>query len=146
MKKTIALSCLLASCVVLTGCSFFWKKEEKKEDVKVTQFENLCAADSWSMTLWDYWFICTFDDGSFCNTKSYLDWECKKWDQFEEVKYSDNEWILYCPNTYNPVCWENGFVYMNDCLLERQWIEKSTTLRPEEWLCVEIESNENSSN
>ena len=114
MKKTFTLSCLLASCIVLTGCSFFWKDKKVEEENNVNvEFVDPCAAASWVFTLWELWSICKFDDWSFCSTTSFLEWECKKWDKYEEVKYSENKWLLYCSEDYDPVCWEDGYMYMN---------------------------------
>ena len=143
MKKTLALTCLLASCIILTGCSFF-SKDKKVEEVEENNVEFIdpCAVGSGYMTLWDFWYVCNFDDWSFCSTKDFLEWTCKKWDKFEEIKYSDNAWLLYCPLEYEPVCWENGYVYMNECLLDRQLIKKSETLKAIDWACVEIEVTE----
>ena len=143
MKKTLTLSCLLASCIVLTGCSFFWKdKKVEEENNNSVEFVDPCAAASWVFTLWELWSICKFDDWSFCSTTSFLEWECKKWDKYEEVKYSENKWLLYCSEDYDPVCWEDGYMYMNECLLERQEIKKSENLKAVNWVCVEVEETE----
>ena len=143
MKKTLTLSCLLASCIVLTGCSFFWKDKKVEEENNVNvEFVDPCAAASWVFTLWELWSICKFDDWSFCSTTSFLEWECKKWDKYEEVKYSENKWLLYCSEDYDPVCWEDGYMYMNECLLERQEIKKSENLKAVNWVCVEVEETE----
>lgn len=141
MKKTITVTCILVLCVLLVGW-FFYFKNQKKEDIKTVGFVDPCAVGWWYITLSDFWNICVFDDWSFCSAVSFLNWECKKWDKFEEKKYSDNESLLYCPVEYNPVCWEDGNVYMNSCIVERQWIQQSKTHKVVKWTCVPMDESE----
>lgn len=134
MKKTQSIWWLLLFWMVLSWCSFFWwDKQEEKTDY---EFYDPCSIWSWFISLWEYWNICKFDDWSFCSTTSFLDWTCKSWDKYEEVKYSDNDWLLNCPTDYVPVCWEDGYLYLNDCFLDRQWISKSQTLVEKDGACV----------
>jgi hypothetical protein len=71
-----------------------------------------------------------------------MNWECKQWDKFEEVKYSENESLLCCPVDYEPVCWEDGNVYMNSCILERNSLIQSKTLKVVKWACVPMNESE----
>ena len=140
MKKTITVLCILL-CFLLVGWIFFWKNQ-KQEEKKTVEYLDPCAVGWWKISLWEFWNVCVFDDGSFCSAVSFLNWECKKWDKYEEIKYSDNESLLYCPLDYEPVCWEDGFVYMNNCIIERQWIQKSKTHKPVKWACVPMDESE----
>ena len=141
MKKTVTVLCILAVCVLLVGWFFFWKNQ-KHEDKKQVEYFDPCVIGWWHISLWEFWNICVFEDGSFCSAVSFMNWECKQWDKFEEVKYSENESLLYCPADYEPVCWEDGKVYMNSCILERHSLVQSKTLKVVKWACVPMNESE----
>ena len=140
MKKTITVLCILL-CFLLVGWIYFWKNQKQDEE-KIVEILDPCTAEWGYLTWWEFWKICIFDDGSFCDAESFQKWVCKKWERIEEVKYSENESLLYCPVEYHPVCWEDGHVYMNSCILERQWLAQSKTQKVVKWTCVPMDESE----
>ena len=136
MKKSATLVTLLIMWVLLTWCF----RNKDKESIWIQEEEkDPCTQSWWIIENWEYWEICTFNDWSFCNLNSFLKWDCKKWDKYEEIKYTDNESLLNCPITFEPVCGEDWQTYANKCFLERQGINQAENAYVwEDWKCIYI--------
>lgn len=134
MKKSQLLLIITASCFLLTWC--FWNNDNND----FSEAKDPCTSNWWVIWTWEFWDECNFDDWSFCLLNSLLDWNCKKGEKFDNVKYNENEALYNCPITYEPVCWEDWQLYANNCFLERQGISKAENayLWPE-WNCIFVE-------
>ena len=139
MKRINTALWIVCLWILLAWCSFFWWDKEGSESDWKEQYDP-CSKWWGFITLWEYWNICKFADWSFCSTMSFLDWTCKSWDKYEDVKYTENNWLLNCSTDFAPVCWEDWNLYLNECFLERQDIKPSTTLVEKDWGCVEAQT------
>lgn len=68
MKKVTFWATLLAT-LLLCACSLNW-------DAKLKAAQDYCDSTNWTLTQQDNLYVCTYEDGSVCESEDFRKWSC----------------------------------------------------------------------
>ena len=124
--QSLGIICCLLSIILLLWCEKYSSEpqEEPIQELSPDELVVYCEHKWWTpVEMVDESYLCVFWDGSYCEVDELYKKQCTAWMNYDE-EYQEQ----VCTMEYDPVCWKDGSLWGNRCLMENAWVEEETEL------------------
>ena len=117
MKKVTLWATLLAT-LLLCACSLNW-------DAKLKAAQDYCDSTNWTLTQQDNLYVCTYEDGSVCESEDFREGSCIDLEESNEDEYAEARALVDTEEKRIAACEEKTLFTLNINEADFTWEDES---------------------